>query len=294
MIGYNWTMRVKNIPSNLSLYSRRALNWRLNSSPFLTGDLFSDNADFSFFTPRFRQRKLSHRDISTSRVIFCPSHKLEEMLELYGCYISASVLILGNSDRDFHNLDLKLPPSIKHIFAQNLLNPSLRATVLPIGIENRRLATNGQLRNFSSSFTLTEKYKKILIGPFSRTHSERKVFFTEEIALSEDIVYLSGRFSPKMYAQLSSKFQFIAAPRGNGIDTHRFWESLYRGSLPIVLDNLWSQQIHALKIPHLNVNSWTSLELEALLQQSYSKTIEPKMIPSLWWPFWKSRIKSHL
>ena len=287
-------MQVQNIPSNLLLYSKRAFNWRLNSSPFLTGDLFADNADLAFFTPRFRQRKMSRRDISASRVVFCPSHKLEEMLELYGSSINASVLILGNSDREFHNLEFRLPTSIKHVFAQNLLNPSQRATVLPIGLENRRLATNGQLGNFSRGLTLAEKQKKILIGPFSNTHPEREVFFSGKIDSSEEVVTLSGRIPPKTYAELSSRFQFIAAPRGNGIDTHRFWEALYRGSLPIVLDNSWSEQIRALEIPHLNVNSWSSLELTALLRRSSSKTIDPNLIPSLWWPFWKSRITTYL
>lgn len=38
---------------------------------------------------------------------------------------------------------------------------------------------------------------------------------------------------------------YVASPRGNGLDCHRFWESLYLGAIPIVehsfLDPLYSQ-----------------------------------------------------
>ena len=30
-----------------------------------------------------------------------------------------------------------------------------------------------------------------------------------------------------------SKHNFVLAPWGNGIDTHRFWEILYSGSIPV-------------------------------------------------------------
>ena len=31
--------------------------------------------------------------------------------------------------------------------------------------------------------------------------------------------------------------QFCICPRGNGIDTHRLWEALYLGCIPIVLES---------------------------------------------------------
>lgn len=287
-------MQVQNIPSNIRLYSKRAFNWRLNSIPYLTGDLFADNADIAFFAPRFRHQRITSREISMARVIFCPSHKLEEMLETYGNKICASVLILGNSDRDFENLEFKYPISIKHIFAQNLLTPSARGTILPIGLENRRLATNGQLKLFSSNSFMTEKKNQILVGPFSNTHIERQIFFEEVFDECDEIISAFERQSPEIYAYISSKFRYIVAPRGNGVDTHRFWEALYRGSLPIVMRSQWSEQIRALGVPHLNVDNWSKSELKAILKRSSESFLNPNSITSLWWPYWRSRINSFL
>ncbi|KAH9586475.1 hypothetical protein LSM04_004785 [Trypanosoma melophagium] len=36
------------------------------------------------------------------------------------------------------------------------------------------------------------------------------------------------------YLYLLSQHRFVLAPRGNGMDTHRLWEALYMGSVPIV------------------------------------------------------------
>jgi hypothetical protein len=48
--------------------------------------------------------------------------------------------------------------------------------------------------------------------------------------------------------------KLVPYPRGNGVDTHRFWESLYLGALPVLLkkDSLPGM----LKWPHILVNSW--------------------------------------
>ena len=32
--------------------------------------------------------------------------------------------------------------------------------------------------------------------------------------------------------------EFVLCPRGNGVDTHRLWETLYMGSIPIVKNDI--------------------------------------------------------
>jgi hypothetical protein len=62
--------------------------------------------------------------------------------------------------------------------------------------------------------------------------------------------------------------KFVVAPRGNGWDTHRLWEALYLGCVPIVessvLDPLYKQ------LPVLIVNTWKGLDKDALLK-AYAK-----------------------
>ncbi len=46
------------------------------------------------------------------------------------------------------------------------------------------------------------------------------------------------------YRRLLQTYQFVASPRGNGLDCHRTWEALYLGATPIVtaspLDSLYA------------------------------------------------------
>lgn len=61
--------------------------------------------------------------------------------------------------------------------------------------------------------------------------------------------------------------KFVFCPRGNGIDTHRLWETLYMGSIPIVR---FEPQTHHLftDLPILFIDDW-SVITEEFLQEKY-------------------------
>jgi hypothetical protein len=283
-------MRIARIPSRILTQSKRIYYRNKNSSPYLSGDLFAGNSDISFFGPRFDAASINRKDLDNAQVIFCPSHELDRLNSEYGKLIRAKVLILGNSDRDFESSELEVPGTIKHVFAQNLLNSSRHVSVLPLGIENLRLGRNGELHLFREALVSQRKLNQILIGPFSPTHQERKFFFEENLLGSTSIVKLSGRLSPDKFAKISAEFKFVAAPRGNGLDTHRFWEALYRGSYPVVLQSVWSSQIKELGIPLVTVPEW-NVKSFSLIDFEMSPLINPNQIPALWWPFWRDKIK---
>ena len=74
---------------------------------------------------------------------------------------------------------------------------------------------------------------------------------------------------------------FVLCPRGNGVDTHRLWETLYMGSIPIVEQDIahagWQD------LPILFVTSWDEVTEERLLK-------EKERIESLTWNMEKLRI----
>lgn len=255
----------------------------------MSGDLFAGISDISFFGPRFDAASIDGKDLDNAQVIFCPSHELERLNSEYGKSLRAKILILGNSDRDFDGSELKVPRTVKHVFAQNLLNGSKYMSVLPIGIENLRLGRNGELHLFREALVNQHKLNRILVGPFSPTHHEREFFFSDNFLGNSSIVKVSDHLSPNNFAKISADFKFVAAPRGNGLDTHRFWESLYRGSYPVVLQSTWSNQITELGIPLVTVSEWDENSLSSIDFEMPSLS-NPKQIPALWWPFWRDRI----
>ena len=69
---------------------------------------------------------------------------------------------------------------------------------------------------------------------------------------------------------------------GNGVDTHRLWEALYLGCIPIALRNRIYQHYD---LPIIQVNDWSEITLE-LLQKEISNNTE-----HLYMDYWETRIR---
>jgi len=114
---------VEKRPSRLQVaytYSKRILRWRSNNAPYISGDLFADNADVNVFPPKYRGKQPSNKEIASARVIFCPSDKLNQFFDEYRNVITAKVIIAGNSDFEFHDLPIRIPTSIRHLSCRTL------------------------------------------------------------------------------------------------------------------------------------------------------------------------------
>lgn len=281
----------RRFPQRIKRLAGKARNYNSNSSPYLSGDSFADLCDFQFQPPKLR-RFLARTPIEQAKTLFCPSHLLEEFLSVFSDRISGHVLIVGNSDRDFKSFEFSLPSSIKKVFIQNLSLKSDLLKVLPIGIENLRLNFNGRPENFDSKYVFRQKENRISIGPFARSHPERnfvnelKKYDRSKMEVNQD------RLSPQQYAEISSGFKFIACPRGNGADTHRFWETLYRGSIPVIKSSEWSHNLKVLGLPFVEIEDWNEENLYRVLEYSQADLFNPHAIKALWIPFWKDQIQN--
>lgn len=285
-------------PSRLKVakvYLQRALNSVGNSSPFLSGDLFADNCDIAIGSEGLRRRPISDKSIKSARVIYCRSDLLESFFEENFKIITAKVVIAGNSDREFHAYPERIPPSVRHLFLQNSFVPnSALTTAIPIGIENKRWAVNGVKSFMSSTIPWNERSNAIMVGPFGLTHPIRigieKSF--SKLSLSE-IAFYPNRLEPIDYARIAGGYKFVAAVRGNGVDTHRHWESIYRGSKIIVQRDNWSINFENLELPFIYVDEWTIGDVRKALKND-SPCKYPKDLPTLWWPYWHDQIKKFL
>ena len=90
--------------------------------------------------------------------------------------------------------------------------------------------------------------------------------------------YIEGQITvsvtnPECYSQWS-KFKFVISPRGAGEDSHRTWEALHIGCIPIVLSSNLNELYHDL--PILIVDSWDDITLP-LLKESYQNIQKRKL-----------------
>jgi hypothetical protein len=248
------------------------------------------------YPPRFRGSQPTLKAISEARVIFCPSNRLNEFLEDYNSYINASVIICGNSDFEFHQLPKPLPASVKQLFLQNsFISENPLISTLPIGIENFRWGVNGNPKFMKSDITFMDRKAEVLIGPFGLTHPIRyeiKEKFSGGGISGASL--LAERCGPREYSEIASKYRFVGAVRGNGVDTHRLWETLYRGSIPLIQNDEWAMGLRGLNLPIIEIDNWEEREILEIAKSPIDRGFDAEKIEALWWPFWKKLISTYL
>ena len=277
------------ITSAVTVRIRRIANRRRTSEPFLSGDFFASLADTVIEKLPLESSTLEK--LQKSEVVFVKSNLLEEFLLKYSSAISSRVIICGNSDYDFTQA-LEIPKSVKRMYLQNsFITNNKDFFTLPIGIENLRISINGLPRLMKPGLPWNKRKKKVLVGPFSSTHPERESLEKSiQLLVSQEIEIVKHRLSPKDYSALMQQYQYVFCPRGNGVDTHRFWEALYRGAVPIVIESQWSRGIRHLKIPFIEITEPTETAILRGIRDFSGEVAEPSKYPTLWSDYWKREI----
>jgi hypothetical protein len=92
----------------------------------------------------------------------------------------------------------------------------------------------------------------------------------------------------ELYVDNLRRYAFCLCPRGNGIDTHRMWEALYLGCIPIVKKH--NTHNFDEDLPIIFVDSWLEVTQQFLLEKI--KTIDYSLFnsPLLTMSYWKERI----
>lgn len=275
------------------VYSKRVLRWKRNSSPYVSGDAFADLADVVFNPPHYRGKAPSLKELKEASVIFVRSHDLHSFLETYSGMLSAKVIIAGNSDFEFRKHDLNIPKSTRLLLMQNsFLSGDSRIRTLPIGIENFRFGVNGHPKLFTPE---TKKpLHKVLIGPYSKTHIIRNAVISEFECTAGPWTVVNDRKTPKELALISNRHLFIAAVRGNGVDTHRLWETLYRGRYPICIGDSWLTTLRELNLPILEANAWEPDLIANLVTSHTAQGFNSAKLEALWMPYWEKLIANQL
>lgn len=284
-------------PSRMSVahvYLKRGIRWHQHSTPFLSGDAFAQLSDVQFRKPLFHGNEPNLKEISDAQVIFVPSHFLQEVLTTFKGKLRPKVILTGNSDYEFHSLPEDIPSTVKLLLLQNsFVSDGMRIETLPIGIENLRWGVNGH-PSLMKVLPGEDLRNELMIGPFGPTHEIREQVLREFAEVNGPWKISDKRLSPQQYITNMARYKYIAAVRGNGEDTHRLWESLYRGRTPLVLENDWSSSLRKLNLPISFIDSWSPELVRNLIRNSNLLPLEPLRYASLWIPYWKEKIAKSL
>lgn len=181
---------------------------------------------------------------------------------------SETLIVSGHSDFPIVDALLNVYP---HATWWGTNTQSSRARGLPLGITNATTESEvhpiyGDLDSMVEVASRPREIKGLVYMNFSvETYPEerRRVWslFSGKpwVTTGSHVPTLEGRTA---FLNDLRDHSFVLCPRGNGIDTHRLWETLYMGSIPIVR---WDPA-HAgwTDLPILFVSSWEEVTEERL------------------------------
>lgn len=259
----------------------------------ISPDSMASLADLSVFGSRDKAPSLEN--LRNATVVFIAGHRLEDFYANYGDACRPKVVILGDGDRDWSNLDISAAPGARLILAQNLEQASSRwVQGMPIGIENRKYGKNGMPWLFSPPISGNRKERGVFFGPFGATHPIREKVLGIDTRGVPGVQRCDSRISSLEFAYRSSRVSHVLAPRGNGKDTHRFWETLYRGGVPVVTEDDWSKSFSNLGIPMEIIEDWTTDEIARVAANPAVSPVHPSSVPALWLEYWEKLIRDSI
>ena len=182
------------------------------------------------------------------------------------------VCVVGHSD---YSINGEIAKKFKKIFCVNRNTNVENVFGIPLGITNdcadseqhriygdRNIMINVHNENITKT-NLAYLNFNISTYPYERNYIYQKFKNENWVTTGNNDTTLDSRI--KFLRDIKSS-KFVFCPRGNGIDTHRLWETLYMGSIPIVI----YENAHHLftDLPILFINNWEIIT-EKYLNEKY-------------------------
>lgn len=220
-------------------------------------------------------------------IIFCNTDLVYELFKLLKPINSLSniKLVTHQSDVSINMKHLQYKPEcISEWYAINVDVESNYLYPIPIGLASsfqEKYLVESNILNINSS--KVDKSNLIYINFNPNTNAIHRNVVLEKF-IKEDWAKVDLFNVPiDEYASNIQKSHFVLAPWGNGIDTHRIWEALYLGSIPITKYHKTFKSIK--ELPILFVDSYEEVNktlLEKYLYENSKNSISPMYYVGFW------------
>ena len=254
----------------------------LSSSPFISGDTFKLISNHVYE----KNNEFNYKLVKERELIFIKSEYFFDFMNKNYKLLPRNLIIIShNSDLNFE-FDVETKFNLKdkniNLFLQNLnieIKQDSNIHLLPIGFENRNWFKNGKISVLKKKYSLKNKLDRIYCSFNISTNVERVKLLNS--LDKNNVTDYFRRTNHRFFIQTLSKYKICVCPPGNGIDTHRIWESLLVETLPIVLESDFSKNLKNLGIPIHIVKNWSELEkinenVISKLYSSYSDDLKNK------------------
>lgn len=246
---------------------------------YINGQKFKQICDFHFKSPLIKPYQKEY-------IVYSDSED----------YVDALSFISNNAPNRFvlvtHNGDTEikatgLPRNLIHWYAQNLNFKHDKVSPIPIGLENPQW--HPQKMPMMMSMPKSEDrcgYGFCQYNP--NTYPKERLNLVEKLISNgvkvEWFPSINGQYFSRYLFNLKV-YKYCFCPRGNGIDTHRIWEAMYMGCIPVVKRHI-THDFENSDLPIIFLDEWQDFNYQDTHGNFNSKLLKMQ--------YWKDRICSHL
>jgi len=223
-------------------------------------------------------------ELDDYNIVFC---KIDYILQLFDllkdeCEIKNVKLITHESDYEVNDYLFSLKPKcFSKWYAVNVNYDHKDLIPIPLGLANDYANTALKYKDLKKEGI---PKKLLYINHRSSTFPQSRSWIYEYFKTNEWCTVDDPNLSLEEYKNQLDNHKFILCPRGNGIDTHRLWESLYHGIIPIVENEIHYKCLKDL--PAIIVNSFTEITEDFLLNklnEFSEKQFNIEKLKVSWW-----------
>ena len=202
------------------------------------------------------------------------------------------VLVTAESDAAVDNrMEAITPPQVAAWFSTNAQSRCARP--LPLGLGNSYCTVTNKAPALADALEAAGARNKLLYVNFrsSSNMSVREPLLASFSARRQESWFTvrSESIGPADFLREMTQHKFVLCPAGNGIDSHRIWEALYTGTVPVVQNHPVFRDFQSLPIlfvddlaavdEHLLSRAWSEMNsrdwnLELLFGSRWRKQVE--------------------
>jgi hypothetical protein len=244
--------------------------------------------------------KFENQFHTISNIFYCKTDYIWNFLHNAKNIDNNFVLITHNSDlsitQEMSDFIINLP-NLKLWFGQNIDCKNNKINSLPIGLENPKNWTKFSKKDLLEEYANKKHLpNRLLYANFSfLTNSNDRLKCFNKVKcfnfLTNKCMNNIIQDNYQNWLEDVLDHHYILCPRGNGIDTHRFWETLYLGRIPVTLKNNNTRFFEDL--PALFIDDWEEITESFLTKKlEWFSNINNFNLDLLKNSYWKNNILS--
>jgi len=230
-------------------------------------------------------------------VVFCKVDEVLNFFERLRLTRKRIILVTGEGDVPCDAFRQKfLPANVVRWFATNVTHTHPRATALPLGLGSPQsdvTLREADILARRRSGIPRDRLLYVNFRPDTNPTVRQPVFeeFERRSRGGDWITFHppTGRGTNAGFLEALVRHRFVLCPPGNGVDTHRMWEALLAGAVPIVLQSQAMEPFSGLPVVCVrDFRDVTREFLEAVLEKYPENPAIPALMTS---EFWRAKIR---